>query len=81
MKRYVVGGAGEAEIRDCDERGVQVWLPEASPPGASLELLITGVEIPYLVKVKGCRREGDRFLVAGRWVNLSRPQRLSLASG
>ena len=48
----------------------------ASPPGASLELLLEGAKVA--VKVRGCRREGARYVIHGRWVNLSRVQREAL---
>jgi hypothetical protein len=53
----------------------------ASPPGATLELLVLGA--PARLKVRRCRRlpeavDNPRFRIEGRWLSLSRAQRAHL---
>ena len=56
---------------------VEVRSEASSPPGSTLELRSPDGPSPFLMKVRSCRREeaGGRFMIEGRWVNLSRRQR------
>lgn len=66
-----------------DAEHVTLELDFASPPGSTVDLVFEGA--PLSVKVRACRRAGDstppRFVVEGRWVNLSRAQRHALLGG
>lgn len=67
---------GEAAIVETDGDRVTLSSPRASPPGSTLEGTLDGET--YRVKVRGCRQEGARYRILGRFVNLSRSQRARL---
>ncbi len=64
---------GSAELGETDGERVVLRASRASPPGSTLEARLEGTT--YSVKVRGCRRDGDSFVIDGRWVNLSRAMR------
>lgn len=68
---------GHVTLVRTDEVHVTISADVASPPGSSLEVLVEGAKVA--IKVRGCRREGTRFLIDGRWVNLSRAQREAIS--
>lgn len=76
-----------ASVLDSDGRLAVLLSAVPFPPGATLRGTSDDAFGPYLLKVRGCRREpsGDgtapRYRVEGRWVNLSRPQRERLLDG
>lgn len=71
---------GTARLVAVDLERATVDVPNAAPPGSTLELVVA--EAPLAIKVKSCRKleEGDAFAyrVEGRWVNLPRAQREAL---
>jgi hypothetical protein len=70
---------GSAELVETDGDRVVVRAGRSSPPGSSFEMTLDGVR--YLIKVRHCRRDGEAFLIDGRWVNLSRSMRERVLSG
>ena len=83
MKLEILGGGSATLVSSEGEQGA-IEMERASPPGSTVELVVAGA--PLRLKVRQCRRvegEGDleskpRFRVDGRWINLSRDQRLHL---
>ncbi|HEY8943828.1 MAG TPA: hypothetical protein VIM73_06195 [Polyangiaceae bacterium] len=71
---------GTATLLRYSEQDVVLETGFASPPGSSLDVLISGSRVS--VKVRACRRSNTvdppRFSVEGRFVNLSREQREAL---
>ncbi len=80
-----LAGGGNAWLLSIDGENGAIETERASPPGSTVELVVTGA--PLRLKVRQCRRvdaeaapEGKaRFRVEGRWVNLSRAQREDLS--
>lgn len=78
-----LAAGGEAVVLETDGNVVTLHSTLSAPPGMPLEGTSPDGQ-KYTVKVRGSRRDGDdgdgkpRFLVEGRWVNLSRAQRLTL---
>lgn len=75
----------QAEVRSLDGDRVQLQSTRPFPPGSLLVGSSTDGSGTYRVKVKGSRRIAARpgdgfheFLVEGRFVNLTRPQRARL---
>ena len=64
---------GSADVVHTDGNFVTVLSTLPSPPGSPLEGRLG--EWTLCIKVKSCKREGERFRIEGRWVNLSRVQR------
>ena len=71
--------AGGAELVETDGERVVVRAGRASPPGSHFDATLDGVS--YRIKVRHCRRDGDGFLIEGRWVNLSRAMRERVLRG
>jgi hypothetical protein len=70
-----------ALVLDTDGEHVTLLAPTASPPGSSLSAVFEGSSVT--IKVRGSRRvepdaAGRCFRVEGRFVSLSRAQRLAL---
>ena len=58
---------GEVEIVASDGLHVTVLSTRAVPPGAPIEGFLEDTEVrAFVLKVASARREGDRFVVAGR---------------
>jgi hypothetical protein len=64
---------GGAELVETDGERVLVRAGRPSPPGSHFDMTLDGVA--YRIKVRHCRRDGEGFLIDGRWVNLSRSMR------
>lgn len=63
--------SGHAEITQLAELAITLRSTISSPPGSRLEgTLPSGA--PLQVKVHGCKREGDEFILSGRVFNASR---------
>lgn len=71
--------AGGAELVESEGDRVVVRAGRSSPPGSSFEMTLDGVR--YSFKVRNCKRDGEGFLIDGRWVNLSRAMRERIAAG
>lgn len=78
--QLLLDGGGEASLLTTDGNFVTLRTTRAAPPGTPLRGMSTEGET-YQLKVRSCRRDSDsteaapHYLVDGRWVNLSRPQR------
>jgi hypothetical protein len=70
---------GEATLVTIDDDRATLSSPTAAAPGSRLGLLVGGRTIR--LKVHRCVREGDRFTVAGRFIDLTRDLRDQLANG
>lgn len=71
---------GNAEITTVSGERVTLASSISSPPGSTLQGTLEGMEAPYRIKVRSCRRvEGERFQIEGKLVNLTRAQRQHLA--
>ncbi len=83
MKVFVLPDGRTATMERHTGELVTLCSEASSPPGSTLKLRSEGVVQPYEVKVRTCRRNdtGGRFIIEGRWVNLSRVQRDALGAG
>jgi hypothetical protein len=72
---------GSADITDVDGERVALLSTVSSPPGSTLDgALDDGT--PIRIKVRGCRKEDERYRIDGRIIDLSRALRERLnASG
>lgn len=68
---------GDVTLLEFDGASVALSSPSAAPPGAPLTLTLTDGEC-LQVKVRDCRRVGERFELRGRCVNLTRALRARL---
>ncbi|HEV8548088.1 MAG TPA: hypothetical protein VGQ57_03650 [Polyangiaceae bacterium] len=80
---FDLAGGGTALLLSLDGEFVTVLAPQASPPGSSLAIGFEGQTLT--IKVRGSRRvepddAGRTFRVEGRFVSLSRAQRLALTA-
>jgi hypothetical protein len=70
---------GTAEIIESDGSRAVIRSAVSSPPGSTFSGIAAGVDRPYRVKVRGCRRLTDPgehpFLIEGRFVDVTREQR------
>jgi hypothetical protein len=65
---------GEADITAASGDRVTLASTIPSPPGSTVDgALDDGT--PIRVKVRGCRKSGERFTIEGRFVDLSRALR------
>ncbi len=70
---------GDANLVTLDDDRVTLDSSLSSPPGSLVDgALATGEAIR--VKVRGCKREGERFRIEGRVIDLSRDLRAKLAA-
>jgi len=81
MLQLALEGGGTARVAESDGERAVLIVTRPSPPGSTLAGH-TADEGTYRVKVRGCRRIGDAepagYRIEGRWVNLSRAQRVRL---
>ena len=77
MIRWAKGG--DATIVSLDDDRVALDSSISSPPGSLIDGALTTGE-PLRVKVRGCKREGERFRIDGRLIDLSRDMRTKLAA-
>jgi hypothetical protein len=70
---------GDAKLVALDDDRVTLDSSLSSPPGSLMDGALTTGE-PIRVKVRGCKREGERFRIEGRVIDLSRDMRVKLAS-
>ena len=76
-------GGGTAWLLDTDGEVASLHSTRATPPGMPLSGTSADGQ-KYQLKIRGCRRDGDtddgapRYRIDGRWVSLSRAQRLAL---
>jgi hypothetical protein len=80
---FELSGGGSALLLSLDGELVTLLAPRASPPGSSLAVGFEGQTLT--IKVRGSRRvepdaAGRSFRVEGRFVSLSRAQRLALTA-
>jgi hypothetical protein len=75
-------GGGTAEIAESDGAHVVVCSSRPSPPGSTLSGTADGLDRPFRVKVRGCKKlaeGGERpFRIEGRFVDITREQRVAL---
>ena len=79
--RFAKGG--EAEIVALDGDRVTLSSTASAPPGAYVDVELAGAlngAVPLRIKVRGCRRDGERFRIEGRILDLSKTTRERLAS-
>lgn len=75
MIRWAKGG--EADIVALDDDRVTLASTRPSPPGSCLEgTLNAGTTLR--IKVRGCKRDGERFRIDGRILDLSKSLRQEL---
>jgi hypothetical protein len=72
-----LSGGGRARLHRTDGDDVELVASRAFPPGSTLHGEAPGLG-SMRVKVRACKKDGDEFRVAGRFVNLSREQRARL---
>jgi len=78
--QLVWDGGGEATVVRTDGNLVELSSSRSSPPGSPL---VASVQLQSAskvrVKVHGCTKQLDgRYLIRGRWVDLTRPMREEL---
>ncbi|MGE0327899.1 MAG: hypothetical protein AB7S68_36650 [Polyangiaceae bacterium] len=67
---------GEGKLVESDGNFAKISSSIPSPPGSTLEGNVDGTHGVFAVKVKNCKKQPDgRFLLDGKWVNLTREQR------
>lgn len=67
---------GQAELKEATPEAGKVYSTRAFPPGSSLEASNPELSQIFSLKVKNCKKQPDgRFLIEGKWVNLTREQR------
>ncbi len=64
------GGAGEIISAQGDK--LTLYSPRPAPPGATILANVQGVACELQVKVRTCKKEGDRFWIEGRTSNATR---------
>ena len=73
---------GSASIEQTDGAHVSLHASTAFPPGSTLRGMLQGRSFRYEVKVRGCKRTDvdpiRPFRVEGRFINLSREQRVQI---
>jgi len=72
---------GNATLLEADADLASLECEFSSPPGCPLTGHIVGSRQRVQLKVHACRRtsvEAQRFVIRGRWVNLSRAARIEL---
>jgi hypothetical protein len=78
-------GGGTAQLLETDGEVATMHSTRATPPGMPLSGTSADGQ-KYQLKIRGCRRDGDtddgapRYRIDGRWVSLSRAQRLALVT-
>lgn len=71
---WLKGGDGLLVESDGNFAKISSSIP--SPPGSTLEGSVEGTLGVFAIKVKNCKKQPDgRFLLDGKWVNLTREQR------
>lgn len=79
-RKLALRTGGEVLLVASDDQRITFESESAAPPGSSLDLIVCGA--PVAVKVRACRRtapaDAGRFLIEGRFINLSREQREAL---
>jgi hypothetical protein len=79
--RVTISDHGEGRIVSIEGPRVILETETAVPPGASLSCNVEGVQPSFKVKVSGCKRNATgSFRIEGRFVDLTRAQRLALES-
>lgn len=77
---WLKGGDGLLVESDGNFAKISSSIP--SPPGSTLEGNVAGTNGAFAIKVKNCKKQLDgRFLIDGKWVNLTREQRARLVGG
>jgi hypothetical protein len=72
--------SGEADITRVDGDRVTLDATVSAPPGATVDAMLDD-GTPLKVKVRGCRKIGERFHVEGRVIDMSRALRARLSGG
>lgn len=76
-----ISGHGSGRIVSVDGPRVVLETASAAPPGALLSCNAEGMALGFKVKVSGCKRSApETFRIEGRFVDLTREQRLALES-
>ncbi len=71
--------SGDGALVESDGKFAKVSSSIPSPPGSTLEGRVTEMDGTFAIKVKNCKKQPDgRFLIEGKWVNLTREQRTRL---
>jgi hypothetical protein len=66
---------GEAAIVALDAERVTLSSERSAPPGAVVEGALLNDGTTLRIKVRGCRRDGERFRIEGRILDLSKSLR------
>lgn len=85
MNRLRFAKDGEAELVGLDGERVTLLAAEAAPPGAYVDCELAPTDehphgAAFRIKVRACKREGERFRVDGRVLDLSKALRELLAA-
>lgn len=66
---------GTAHLLEIEGDRATLSSPIASPPGSTLTGTVPGVATELQLKVKSCKRDGNRFRIEGRLRNATRELR------
>ncbi|HEY1958390.1 MAG TPA: hypothetical protein VGH28_22390 [Polyangiaceae bacterium] len=69
---------GEAEIVAIDDDRVTLASTTSSPPGAYVDGSLVNDGTSIRIKVHGCKKDGERFRIDGRILDLSKSLRQQL---
>jgi len=69
---------GEADLETLDGDRVTLRSTTPAPPGAYVDGALND-GTPLRIKVRGCKRDGERFRIEGRILDLSKSTRERLA--
>lgn len=78
MIRWAKGG--DANIVAIDDDRVTLDSSLSSPPGSLFEGFLVNDGGTIRIKVRGCKKQGERFLIEGRILDASRDLRTRLAA-
>ncbi|APR80495.1 Hypothetical protein A7982_05842 [Minicystis rosea] len=74
---WIKGGEADVTALDGDRISVLSTIPSA--PGSRPDGALAGSGAAVRIKVARCRREGDRFLIEGRLIDVTRETRAELS--
>jgi hypothetical protein len=74
MTHLVFAKGGEGEIAAIDGERVTLLATTSAPPGAYVDVTLND-GTPLRIKVRGCRRDGERFRIDGRILDLAKATR------
>jgi hypothetical protein len=72
----VNGASARVTLSDGDRTTIESTI--SSPPGSTLRGQIEGISCEFQLKVRSCRKTGEKFTIDGRVINASRQMRETL---